>query len=67
MRYWLFHGDFYYANGGANDLKSKHDTYNEAAAAAANLGCSTRYWAHILDTETGDIMPVPGFLNYEGH
>lgn len=50
-RYLVFAGDYYYPNGGWDDLKAEFDTYAEVAA---NLCKFDNYdWVHVIDCLTG--------------
>lgn len=58
LRYLVFAGINYESAGGANDFVGDYATLDEAVAAHAPV--PAYQWAHVLDTETGDVTEVPG-------
>jgi len=53
-KFLVFNGDTYYPYGGWDDFRASFDTEREATR---YLACQSGYdWAHIIDSETGDII-----------
>ncbi len=69
-RFALFHGEFYYPNGGWDDLKGFYDDPNEAKR---NAPKKEGHWWHIVDLETrelfdsGDNPIKPHYWDYNPH
>lgn len=57
-RYLLFSGYEYESSGGAGDLVGDFETLESAVREKAPI--PEDQWAHVLDTETGEVTEVPG-------
>lgn len=58
-RYLLFVGSDYYPGGGAGDLLADFDTFSEAFMLGDDyVNDDSHRWAHILDTQTGEVEDV---------
>ena len=56
-KFWLFAGDYYYPQGGMDDLKGDFDSLQEAIDAGnERQGDHRKYdWGHVLNIEDGSI------------
>ncbi|NJM35686.1 MAG: hypothetical protein HC850_14415 [Rhodomicrobium sp.] len=56
LRYIVFRGAFYYPGGGLHDMVQSFAALEEAVECASDWGKSPDYFAHVLDTETLEIV-----------
>ena len=62
LRFLLFAGDRYYASGGFNDLKSSHETLEDAVLHGYRITEDVSEWWHVVEVSPKGCIIIAGSL-----